>query len=130
MTPFKTLVAAAFVASIGAGAAFADPPHCPPGQAKKGNCVLWYDDGYWRDYRDEQRAYDEGFRDGRREGRLQARWEIGHRLPDDVDYVVVRDYDRYHLRAPPRGHYYAEVDGRILLIQAATQMVLDALSRR
>jgi Ni/Co efflux regulator RcnB len=130
MTLFKTLVAAAFVASIGAGAAFADPPHCPPGQAKKGNCVLWYDDGYWRDYRDEQRAYNEGFRDGRREGREQARWEIGRRLSDDVDYIVIRDYDRYHLRPPPRGHYYAEVDGRILMIQAATQIVLDALSRR
>jgi Ni/Co efflux regulator RcnB len=130
MTPFKTLVAAAFVASIGAGTAFADPPDCPPGQAKKGNCVLWYDDGYWRDYRDEQRAYDEGFRDGRREGRAEVRWEIGRALPRDVDYVVVRDYDRYHLRPPPRGHYYAEVDGRILLIQATTQLVLDALSRR
>lgn len=130
MTPFKILVASTFVAAFGAGAAFADPPHCPPGQAKKGNCVLWYDDGYWRDYRDEQRAYDEGFRDGRREGRQEARWEIGRALPRDVDYVVIRDYDRYHLRPPPRGHYYAEVDGRVLLIQAATQMVLDALARR
>ena len=126
MTPFKTLVAAAFVASIGAGAAFADPPHCPPGQAKKGNCVLWYDDGYWRDYRSEDRAYEQGYRDGRR----QAHWEIGHRLPRDVNYIVIRDYDRYHLRPPPRGHYYVEVDGRILIIQAATQIVLDALIRR
>jgi Ni/Co efflux regulator RcnB len=126
MTPFKTLVATAFVASIGAGAAFADPPHCPPGQAKKGNCVLWYDDSYWRDYRSEDRAYEQGYRDGRR----QARWEIGHALPRGVDYVVIHDYDRYHLRPPPRGHYYAEIDGRILLIQAATQIVLDALTRR
>lgn len=126
MTPFKTLVAAAFVASIGAGAAFADPPHCPPGQAKKGNCVLWYDDGYWRDYRGEDRAYEQGYRDGRRD----AHWEIGRALPRGVDYVVIRDYDRYHLRPPPRGHYYVEVDGRILIIQAATQIVLDALTRR
>ena len=96
MTPFKTLVAAAFVASIGAGAAFADPPHCPPGQAKKGNCVLWYDDGYWRDYRSNDRAYEQGYRDGRRD----ARWEIGRALPRGVDYVVIRDYDRYHLRPP------------------------------
>ena len=126
MTPFKTLVAAAFAASIGAGAAFADPPHCPPGQAKKGNCVLWYDDGYWRDHRAEDRAYEQGYRDGRRE----ARWAIGRALPRDIDYIVVRDYDRYHLRPPPRGHYYVEVDGRILIIQAATQIVLDALTRR
>ena len=126
MTKFRTLVAAAFIASVGAGAAFADPPHCPPGQAKKGNCVLWYDDGYWRDYRSEDRAYEQGYRDGRRD----ARWEIGHALPRDIDYIVIRDYDRYHLRPPPRGHYYVEVDGRILIIQAATQIVLDALTRR
>ena len=123
MTPFKTLVASVFVASLGAGTALADPPHCPPGQAKKGNCVLWYDDGYWRG---EERAYEQGYRDGRRD----ARWEIGHALPRGVDYIVIRDYDRYHLRPPPRGHYYVEVDGRVLLIQAATQLVLEALIRR
>jgi Ni/Co efflux regulator RcnB len=125
MTLFKTLAVAALAGMTGFGAAFADPPHCPPGQAKKGNCVLWYDDHYWRDYRSEDRAYEQGYRDGRRD----ARWEIGRALPRDIHYVVIRDYDRYHLRPPPRGHYYAEVDGRILLIQAATQVVLDALTR-
>lgn len=125
MTPMKTLVVAALVAFTSAGAAMADPPHCPPGQAKKGNCSGWYDDKYWRDYRDEDRAYDEGYRDGRRD----ARWEIGRALPREARYVVIRDYDRYHLRPPPHGHYYAEIDGRILVIQAATQIVLDALVR-
>lgn len=113
------LVAASILISVyGAGAAVAQPS-CPPGQAKKGNCSLWYDDGYWRDY-------EEGYRDGQRD----ASWEIGHRLPRDVRYDVIRDYDRYHLRPPPRGHYYVEVDGRILLIQAATQLILEALIRR
>jgi Ni/Co efflux regulator RcnB len=123
--PFKAFLTAALVATLGAGAAFADPPFCPPGQAKKGNCG-WADDRYWRDYRNVDRAYEQGYRDGRRD----AHWEIGRPLPRDIDYIVIRDYDRYHLRPPPRGHYYAEIDGRILLIQAATQLVLEALVRR
>jgi Ni/Co efflux regulator RcnB len=121
MMPLRTLALAAITACFASGTAVAQP-HCPPGQAKKGNCERWYDDRY---YRSDDRAYEEGYRDGRRD----ARWEIGRRLPDDVRYIVLRDYDRYHLRPPPRGHYYAEVDGRILLIQAATQLVLEALTR-
>lgn len=113
MMPLRTLALVAVTACFTSGVAAAQP-HCPPGQAKKGNCERWHDD----------RAYEEGYRDGQRD----ARWEIGRRLPDDVRYVVVRDYDRYHLRPPPRGHFYAEVDGRILLIQAATQLVLEALT--
>lgn len=122
----RLIVASILVAAYGAGAAIAQPPMCPPGQAKKGNCSLWYDDGYWRDFRGEDRAYKQGYRDGRRD----AQWEVGGRLSRDVDYIEVRDYDRYHLRPPPRGHYYVEVDGRILLIQAATQLILEALVRR
>jgi Ni/Co efflux regulator RcnB len=121
MTPLRTLAIVAITACFSSGIAIAQP-HCPPGQAKKGNCERWYDDRY---YRSDDRAYEEGYRDGRRD----ARWEIGRRLPDNIRYVVIRDYDRYHLRPPPRGHYYAEVDGRILLIQAATQLVLEALIR-
>jgi len=121
MTPMKTLALSALVACMGASTAFADPPRCPPGQAKKGNCGGWYDDRYWR----EDRAYDQGYRDGRR----AADWEIGRPLPRDTHYVVIRDYDRYHLRRPPAGHYYAEVDGRILLIAAATSIIVDALIR-
>lgn len=125
MTPIKSLVLACIIATMGVGAAFAQP-HCPPGQAKKGNCDLWYDDGYWREAREQDRAYAEGYRDGRSD----ARWEIGRALPRETRYVVIRDYERYHLRPPPRGHYYAEVDGRVLMIQAATQLVLEALVRR
>ena len=72
------------------------------------------DDGYWREAREQDRAYAEGYRDGRRD----ARWEIGRALPRETCYVVIRDYERCHLRPPPRGHY------------AATQLVLEALARR
>lgn len=119
MSRARNLIAVTLFAAFAAGAAQADPPHCPPGHAKKGWCDARQD----RDWRDERRAYEDGYRDGQR----QARWELNRRLPRDVDYIVVRDYDRYDLGPPPRGHYYAEVDGDILLIQAATQLVLQAL---
>lgn len=98
--------------------AFADPPHCPPGHAKKGECG-------WRSDRAEQRAYEQGYRDAQRDA-----WRRGDYLRgDDVRYVVIReqDYDRYRLAPPPRGHYYAEVDGQVLLVQAATQLILQVL---
>ena len=103
-----------------AGSAFADPPHCPPGHAKKGECGRLSND------RGERRAYEQGYRDAQRDA-----WRRGDYLRgDDVRYVVIReaDYDRYDLRPPPRGHYYAEIDGQVLLVQAATQLILQAMS--
>lgn len=116
-------VAAAFAASAGAPA-FADPPHCPPGHAKKGWCGPgWKARGYddWRDRRDEQRAYDEGYEDGQRDAiRYNGRYYD--------DYRVIRDYDRYGLNPPPNGYYYAEVDGDVMMVQLATQLVTELLS--
>lgn len=126
MTPMKTFVAASFLAFMSAGVAFADPPgDCPPGQARKGSCAHWFDDRYWRAYDVSDLAYEEGFRDGQR----VVRWEIGRALPQEVRYVVISDYDSYHLSQPPAGHYYAKVGDRVLLVNAATQLVLDALIR-
>jgi Ni/Co efflux regulator RcnB len=126
MTPMKTLVAASFLAFTSAGAAFADPPgDCPASQATKGSCARWFDDRYWRAYDVSDLAYEEGFRDGQR----VVRWEIGRALPLEVRYVVINDYDSYHLSQPPAGHYYAKIGDRVLLVNAATQLVLDALIR-
>ncbi|WP_022697638.1 RcnB family protein [Euryhalocaulis caribicus] len=127
----KALKPILIVAGAGAllaapAAAFADPSHCPPGHAKKGWCDrdARYDrdryDRYDRDdYHEERRAYEKGFRDGIREGQY---------LRDDVDYRVIRDYQRYGYAPPPRGHYYAQVDGEVLLVQAATQLIVQALA--
>lgn len=124
MTPMKTLVAAALLAFTSAGAAFAEPPGgCPPGQARQGACAAWFDNQYWRAYDISDLAYEVAFRDGQR----VTRWEIGRKLPADVRYVVISNYDQQHLSAPPAGHYYAQVDDRVLLIQASTRLVLDAL---
>ena len=72
---------------------------CPPGLAKKG-CVP----------------------PGQRK-----KWSAGHRLPDDVRYRTIYDWERYDLGAPPRGYFYGYVDNDILLIEAATRMVVDAV---
>ncbi|WP_158085686.1 RcnB family protein [Henriciella aquimarina] len=116
------VVAAAFAAS--AAPALAKPPHCPPGHAKKGWCGPgWKADGYdqWRDRGGEQRAYEQGYKDGQRDAiRYDGRYYD--------DYRVIRDYDRYGLQAPPSGHYYAEVDGDVMMVELATQLVTQLMS--
>lgn len=116
---FAHIAALSAAGVLGASAAMADPPHCPPGHAKKGWCYAG------NDYRANDRAYEQGYRDGHRD----AEWRLGYRLPDHVRYDVIRDYDRYGLYEPPRGYYYARVDNDYLLIEAATQLVIEALRR-
>src|SRR5262245_49021615 len=119
MTPMKTLVAAALLAFASASPAFAEPPGaCPPGQANPASCAAWFDNQYWRAYDVSDLAYEVGVRDGQR----VIRWEIGRKLPREVRYDLISDYDQHHLRAPPAGHYYAQVDDRVLLVQASTSL--------
>ncbi len=116
----RTLIASALIAGCALPAA-ADPPFCPPGHAKKGQCGPDRRD----DRRAEDRAYEQGYRDGHKDGR----WEVGGRLSRDTQYEVIRDYGRYGYREPPSGYYYARVDGQTLLIQATTLLIAEALTR-
>ena len=115
-------VATAFAAT--AAPAFADPSHCPPGHAKKGwgspDRADYRDRDRFDDRRDEQRAYREGYEDGQRDA-------IRYNGRTYDDYRVIRDYDRYGLSAPRDGYYYAEVDGDIVMVQLATQLVTQLL---
>ena len=115
-------VATAFAAS--AAPAFADPQHCPPGHAKKGWCSPANDRAHhrdrWDDRRDEQRAYNEGYEDGQRDA-------IRYNGRDYYDYRMIRDYDHYGLNAPRTGYGYAEIDGDIVMVQLATQLVTELL---
>lgn len=57
-------------------------------------------------------------------------WRRGDRLPSYYrnQYVVVRDYDRYGLRHPPRGYHYVRDDrGDYLLVGIATGVILSAI---
>lgn len=109
----------------------------------------YYDRNSSRHYdRDDHRGWDRGRRDwdGDHDGwrheayereRWDRRWEhedwrrhrfcAGEYLPR-TGYVVVNDYYRYRLPPPRRGHYYARVNDDVLLVAAATGLVVWALS--
>ncbi|MDZ4760385.1 MAG: RcnB family protein [Alphaproteobacteria bacterium] len=90
-----------------------------------------YDDRRWEDRRGPDARYDYSERDAYRDGRHDShhRWRAGDRFDHRTRYVVVRDYDRYRVAPPRRGHYYAQTDtGELLLIAAATGLVVWALN--
>jgi len=105
MTPIRIL-GNAVLASLTAFSIAATPlpaaagkKFCPPGLAKKG-CIP----------------------PGQRK-----KWTKGRALPRDVYYRPVSNWGEYRLSSPPSGHVYGEVDGDILLIRAATRLVVDAV---
>lgn len=58
-------------------------------------------------------------------------WRRGDRLPSYYRdrYVVVRDYDRYGYRRPPRGYHYVRDDrGDLLLVGIATGVILGIIA--
>jgi Ni/Co efflux regulator RcnB len=58
-------------------------------------------------------------------------WRRGDRLPSYYrqHYVVVRDYDRYGYRRPPRGYHYVRDDrGEVLLVGIATGVILGIIA--
>lgn len=117
--------------------ASADPPFCPPGHAMQGRCLpgqgsQFFGRGFDRDFdrrsglrleREVDRVFEEGFRAGQD-------LSIGDRLSRDRFRVLDRDlyHDRYGRPLDDR-YYYAEADGRRLLIEAATGAIVDMLLR-
>ena len=89
------VIVAAFVATT-AAPVLAQPPHCPPGHAKKGWC-------------------SPGVSNKR------------DRVVVEREYVVIRDYDRYGLRAPRDGYYYGILNEEVFLISKATQEIIEGI---
>ncbi len=128
--------AAALLVVPAAASAAAPDRHCPPGHAMKGWCDAGYGkharhrdhrrDGYdhRRDRRDEARAYRDGYQDGRRQALRRGQY-----IPRGANYRVIEDYGRYGYSQPPRGYQYAEVDGEVLMVQIATQLIAQALTQ-
>lgn len=107
---------------------------------------------YRRDRRDDRRDHHRGRWDDRRyngynyNGRWYygpppahysgvhygyRHWRRGDRLPRYYRdrYVVVRDYDRYGYRRPPRGYHYVRDDrGDLLLVGIATGVILGIIA--
>ncbi|WP_299346466.1 RcnB family protein [uncultured Pseudoxanthomonas sp.] len=99
-----------------------------------------------RDYRDQRQAYRHGYHDGRRydDRRYYApprvvyrpappsyhRWAKGQRYRDYYrgPVYVVNDYNRYHVRHPPRGYHWVRDDrGNLLMVAIATGIIADLL---
>lgn len=138
MTLSRLFAATVLGASLmAAGPAFSDPKGCPPGLAKKGWCSDRHDARDWRrdDDRDDdwsrrdrledarERAYEEGYRDA-----MEDAWRVGDRLPRDR-YRAVPDYYEYGWPDPRDGRSYVYADDRYYLIEQATGLVLDVLTR-
>jgi Ni/Co efflux regulator RcnB len=43
---------------------------------------------------------------------------------------VVRDYDRYHLRRPPRDYEWVHANGQFVLLAVTTGLIADILLNR
>lgn len=134
MTLGRLFAATVLGASLmAAGPAFSDPKHCPPGWIKKnkGGCGTeqiardWRGDRDHRDRLEEarERAYEEGYRDA-----MDDAWQIGDRLPRER-YRVVPDFTQFGWPDPLAGRSYVYVDDRYYLIEQATGLVLDILTR-
>jgi len=78
------------------------------------------------DRRDDRRDHRADRRDERRDYR---RWQRGQRL--DARYrgngYYVRDYNRYGLRAPPRGYRWQRVDDSYILAAVATGLIASVI---
>ena len=91
----------------------------------------WRRDDYRRDdYRRDDNRYHGGWYDNRDNHHRWGKGDYFRYRPSYSNYVVVNDYHRYRLPPPRYGqHYYRDNDtGEILLIAAATGLVLWALS--
>lgn len=77
--------------------------NCPPGLAKKHNGCL-------------------------PPGQAKKRYRVGHPLPEGVFFEPVPMDLLGHLRPPPYGYRYVQVDQDVLLIGEATKHVVDAVT--
>ena len=90
-----------------------------------------------RDFRQDQRAYA---RYQRAERRYSAsRWQqprgydyrvysAGQRLPNAYNSYVVNDYNRYGLRAPPRGYHYVRNGNDVVLAAVAGGLITAVIA--
>ena len=90
-----------------------------------------------RDYRQDQRAYALYQRAERRynAGRWQQprgtryqTYSYGQRLPSSYNSYVVNDYNRYGLRAPPRGYHYVRNGNDVVLAAVAGGLITAVIA--
>ncbi|MEZ5937722.1 MAG: RcnB family protein [Hyphomonadaceae bacterium] len=146
----RTLLAG-LIAAVSIAPALADPPHRGNGNGHSYSRGHGGDRHDYRDGRRDGRRYDNRrdrhdrydrhdrrdyrgptvvYRDYRAPPPPPRRYYVGGYIPRDVHYRVVYDYGRYRLPPPRYGHHYVDCgDGDILLVAAATGLVVWALSQ-
>lgn len=55
-------------------------------------------------------------------------WRRGERLPPNYRSHRVSDWQRYHLRRPPAGHYWTRVDNNYVLVAATTGLIASIIA--
>ncbi|WP_428149579.1 RcnB family protein [Brevundimonas sp.] len=91
-----------------------------------------------REYRQEARNYDRWQRSERRynagrysppRGYQVRQWSYGQRLPSYYSQgYVVNDYNRYGLRAPPRGYHYVRSGNDVVLAAVAGGLITAVIA--
>ncbi len=92
-----------------------------------------------RDYRQQQRAYERWQRAERRynapryvppRGYAVRTWSYGQRMPSyyRTNAYVVNDYNRYGLRAPPRGYQYVRSGNDVVLAAVAGGLITAVIA--
>lgn len=84
-------------------------------------------DRHWRDHRRDKKDKFSAKKHKRWHAQKHPRHRYWHgRHFPRVKYVVIRDYDRYYLPPPRRGHFYARVDNDVFLVAEGTKRIIDA----
>jgi len=56
-----------------------------------------------------------------------GRWRRGDILPPSYRGYPIADYQRFHLRRPPRGYYWCRDGGEFMLIAAASGLIFEVI---
>jgi Ni/Co efflux regulator RcnB len=92
--------------------------------AASGAALADHDHGRGHGHGHDDHWHDRGHHDRGRHGHPHHHWERGHRY--DGRIVVVHEYERVHLRPPPRGYHWVRDDNNdYVLVAIATGIILD-----
>jgi Ni/Co efflux regulator RcnB len=92
--------------------------------AASGAALADHDHGRGHGHGHDDHWHDRGHHDHGRHGHPHHHWERGHRY--DGRIVVVHEYERVHLRPPPRGYHWVRDDNNdYVLVAIATGIILD-----
>lgn len=118
----KTVLTAALILSLLGGAAASAQPYGHDNRDDHRGAAMRHDDRRDNDRRDHDR-YGGGRHDN------GHHWARGQRLPANYrtrEHYI--DYRQHHLRAPPRGYRWVQVDNNYVMVAAATGLIASIIA--